>query len=103
MPFRFPQSHVFYRTLTASLPQVVRGEGIYLYDDQGKRYLDGSGGALVVNVGHGVREIADAMAEQARTVAYVNGKHFTNEPVEALAREIAEVMPPSLKIGVWQK
>jgi len=96
MTFRFPQSQVFYRTLTAPLPKVVRGEGIYLYDDQGKRYLDGSGGALVVNVGHGVREIAEAMAEQARTVAYVNGKHFTNEPVEALAREIAEVMPPSL-------
>ena len=89
-------SNVFYRKLNASVPLIVRGEGVYLYDDKGKRYIDGSGGALVVNVGHGVAEIAEAMAAQARAVAYVNGKHFTNAPVEALAREVAALMPPSL-------
>ncbi len=96
MDYRFPNGHVFYRKLTAALPQIVRGEGVYLYDEAGKRYLDGSGGALVVNVGHGVEEIAEAMAAQARTVAYVSGKHFTNEPVEALARELGAVMPSVL-------
>ena len=96
MSYRFPRGHVFYRKLTAALPQIVRGEGIYLYDEAGNRYLDGSGGALVVNVGHGVEEIAEAMAAQARKVAYVSGKHFTNEPVEALARELGAVMPLAL-------
>ncbi|MCG8359990.1 MAG: aspartate aminotransferase family protein [Kiloniellales bacterium] len=96
MDYRFPKGHVFYRKLTAALPQIVRGEGVYLYDEAGKQYLDGSGGALVVNVGHGVQEIAEAMAAQARKVAYVNGKHFTNEPVEALARELGAVMPAAL-------
>jgi len=90
------KSHVFYRDLTRKLPQIVRGEGVYLYDNHDKKYLDASGGAIVVNVGHGVKEIVDAMAVQAKTIAYVNGLQFTNEPVEALAGEIAAVMPDSL-------
>ena len=56
---QYPDSHVFYRKLTRGYPRIVRGEGCYLYDDQGRRYLDGCGGAYVVNVGHGVSEIAD--------------------------------------------
>ncbi len=90
------KSHVFYRDLTRTLPQIVRGEGVYLYDNHNNKYLDASGGAIVVNVGHGVEEIADAIAAQAKTIAYVNGLQFTNEPVEALAGEIASVMPEPL-------
>lgn len=96
MSFIFPEGNVFYRKLTTDLPRIIRGDGIYLYDDQGKRYLDASGGALVVNVGHGVGEVVEAIAKQAGKVAYVNGLQFTNEPVEALAKEIAEVMPRHL-------
>ncbi len=77
-------SHVFYRKYGTSLPRIVRGEGPYLYDDHGKRYLDASGGAMVCNVGQGVGEIADAIAAQARTLTYVNGTAFTNDPVEKL-------------------
>ena len=50
---KFPNGSVFYRDLERPYSEVVRGEGIYLYDRRGKQYIDGSGGALVVNIGHG--------------------------------------------------
>ena len=82
-------SDVFYRKLHKQLPVIVKGEGVWLTDAAGKRYLDASGGAMVCNVGHGVAEIADAVATQARKVAYVNGTQFSNEPVEELATMLA--------------
>ncbi|GMQ80611.1 MAG: aspartate aminotransferase family protein [Rhodothermia bacterium] len=96
MSLRYPTSNVFYRRLTVEMSMAVRGEGIYLYDQDGNEFIDGSGGALVVNVGHGVAEIADSMASQAYKLAYVNGLHFTNEPVEELAREVAAFSPEGL-------
>jgi adenosylmethionine-8-amino-7-oxononanoate aminotransferase len=90
---RYPDSPVFYRDLAHDYPLIVRGEGCWLVDDAGKRYLDGVGGAFVVNVGHGVREIADAIAHQAAEVAYVNGTAFTHESVEELARLLTERTP----------
>ena len=62
-------THVFYRAPASSYPEISHGEGIYLWDTTGKRYLDGSSGALVANIGHGRREVADAMAAQAAKVA----------------------------------
>ena len=74
----------------------MRGEGCYLWDEAGLRYLDGCGGAFVANIGHGVRAIGEAMAAQATRIAYVNGTAFTNEPVEALASELASLIPAEL-------
>jgi adenosylmethionine-8-amino-7-oxononanoate aminotransferase len=91
-------SHVFYRKLTRVYPRVVRGAGCWLYDAEGRSWLDAVGGAFVVNVGHGVREIADAVARQAERVAYVNGTAFTHEPVEELAAEIAQRSPGDLEL-----
>ena len=95
-PHRYPESHVFYRKLTRDFPLVVRGEGAWLVDAEGRRYLDGAGGAFVANLGHGLREIGEAMAEQAARIAYVNGTTFTSEPVEALADELASLLPAPL-------
>jgi adenosylmethionine-8-amino-7-oxononanoate aminotransferase len=81
-------SHVFYRKLTRRYPRIVRGEGCWLYDADGRPYLDAVGGAFVANVGHGVREIAAALGQQAERLAYVNGTAFTHDPVEELADEI---------------
>jgi len=72
---------------------VERGEGVYLYDTEGRRYLDASGGAIVVNVGHGVRQIAEAMAEQAARAAYAHPTMFTSRSAEAYAEALAEVLP----------
>ena len=57
---------VFPPRLRTGAATVVRGEGALLWDSDGKRYLDGSGGAVVVNIGHGRREVAEAMARQAQ-------------------------------------
>jgi len=88
--------HVFYRKLNRHLPLIVRAEGVYLFDDQGERYLDGSGGAMVANIGHGVREVAEAIGAQAATLDYVNGTAFTNMPVEALADALVTKAPPGI-------
>ena len=92
----FPETNVFFRKLTSRLRVVERGEGCWLYDADGNAFLDACGGAFVVNVGHGVAEIADAMAAQARRLAYVNGTAFTHEPVEELAAELAALAPGDL-------
>jgi len=87
---RYPESPVFYRSLTREFPLALRGEGCWIEDSTGRRYLDAVGGAFVVTIGHGVREIGEAMARQAGQIAYVSGAAFTNEAVEALcARLIA--------------
>ncbi len=91
-------SHVFYRKLTRTYPRIVRGEGCWLYDDEGRSYLDAVGGAFVATVGHGVREIADALGRQAARLAYVNGTAFTHDPVEELAAEIAARSPGDLDL-----
>jgi adenosylmethionine-8-amino-7-oxononanoate aminotransferase len=86
---RYPASHVLYRRLQRSYPRIVRGEGCWLYDDKGKRYLDASSGSLVTSLGHGNRELARAVGDQAARVAYVNGTAFTHDSVEELAAELA--------------
>ena len=88
-----PTKHVFYRRAGRLHPVAERGEGVYLYDAGGKRYMDASGGAIVVNVGHGVREIAEAMAQQAAQMAYAHPTMFTSHPLEAYAEALAEVTP----------
>jgi adenosylmethionine-8-amino-7-oxononanoate aminotransferase len=93
-----PTSHVFYRKLTRDYPRVVRGEGCYLYDADGRRYLDGCGGAFVANLGHGVGEIAEAIAAQTRRLGYVSGMMFTHDSVEELAAEIARLSPGDLEL-----
>ncbi len=93
---RFPNGSVFYRDLERPYSEVVRGEGIYLYDRRGKQYIDGSGGALVVNIGHGRSEVAEAMARQASQVAYTHGSHFTTEVLERLSTKLTKVLPGDL-------
>ena len=91
--------HVFHRRLGHSYPTVDHGEGVYLYDTAGQRYLDAAGGALVVNIGHGVAEIAEAMADQAKRVAFAHGTQFTSEPLESYAAAMGAVAPiPAARI-----
>ncbi len=84
---------VFRRTSLADPPVAVEAHGSTILADDGREYLDAAGGAIVVNVGHGRREIAAAMAEQAGRLAYAHGSAFTTEPVEAYAREVAVHLP----------
>jgi len=87
------RSHVFSRNLTGSLPQAVKAYGVWIEDDRGKRYLDASGGAVVVNVGHGRPEIAEAVREQIMKCHYAHPTMFTTPVVEDLARALAAHAP----------
>jgi len=85
--------HVFPRVLTRTLPTAVSAEGAWIVDADGTRYLDGSGGAIVVGVGHGDPDLIAAAEEQLRRTQYVHGTMFTTEAVEAYADEVAGVLP----------
>jgi hypothetical protein len=93
MAHRYPDSSVFHRPLGRALPEIDRGEGALLWDTEGRRYIDGSGGAVVVNVGHGRKEIASALARQAAAAAYVHGTQFTSGVLETYARRLAPHVP----------
>jgi adenosylmethionine-8-amino-7-oxononanoate aminotransferase len=67
-----------------ALPRIVRGEGSYLYDASGRRYLDGSGGPAAFSIGHGNREVNAAIAAQLEQVACGYRYLFTSEPLEQL-------------------
>jgi len=71
-------------------PLVVRGEGVYLYDADGKQYLDGSGGAAISCLGHGHRVVIDAIKDQAEKLAFAHTMFFTNQPQEDLAVKLVE-------------
>jgi adenosylmethionine-8-amino-7-oxononanoate aminotransferase len=79
---------VLRRSFLKPYPVAVRGEGVYLWDGDGNRYLDFSGSAAVNFIGHGVREIADAMAEQARQLEFVHTSQFTTPVAEEFAQEL---------------
>lgn len=83
-------SSVFYRSPNHAYPRGARGEGVYLYDDTGKQYLDGSGGAAVTCLGHGHPDIIAAIKAQVDELAYAHTAFFTNEPQEKLAARLAE-------------
>ncbi len=93
MQYSHPHGHVFYRKMNHARPMIAHAEGIYLTDTDGKRYIDGSGGPLVVNVGHGRTEIIAAMQTQLQTAAYVHATMFTNEPLETYCAELAKIVP----------
>lgn len=78
-------SHVFPRHNLSAPPKAVRGEGCYLYDEAGKQYFDGSGGAAVSCLGHGDPEIIQAIQDQAAQLAYAHTGFFTSAPAEELA------------------
>jgi len=88
--------YVFYRDLNLDYIPITRAEGVYMWDDRGRRYLDGCAGALVVNVGHSRPEVAEAIAEQVGRVAFTHLSRFANEPLLELAAEIAAMTPGDL-------
>jgi adenosylmethionine-8-amino-7-oxononanoate aminotransferase len=89
--------NVFYRILKREFwPIIDRGEGIYLYDIDGNKYIDGCSGSVVVNIGHGVQEIAEAMYQQAKKVCFARPFVFANEHQIALAQRIIELSPKGM-------
>jgi adenosylmethionine-8-amino-7-oxononanoate aminotransferase len=79
-----------------AVPIIARGEGCYVYDEHGKRYLDGLSALYCVNVGHGRAEIADAAAEQARQLGFYTNWSYAHPPSIELAARIASLAPGNL-------
>src|SRR5687768_763331 len=90
-------SKVFHRNPRQPYPVAVRGEGVYLFDAAGKRYLDGSGGAAVSCLGHSDRAVIAAIGAQLEKLPYVHSSFFTSEPMEALAEALAASAPKPLE------
>jgi adenosylmethionine-8-amino-7-oxononanoate aminotransferase len=86
-------SHVFPRHSRSTPPIATRGEGIYLYDSNGKKYLDGSGGAAVSCLGHGDPDITEAIKRQADVLAFAHTGFLSSEPAEALADKLIAHAP----------
>ncbi len=88
-------SHLFYQSRQRR-PMVDRAEGIYLWDTEGRRYIDGSSGAMVVNLGHSNPRVLAAMKTQMDKATFAYRLHFENAPAEDLAATLAERMPAGL-------
>lgn len=92
-------SHVLRRSLTADQPVIVRGEGSYLIDSKGTRYLDACGGAAVSSLGHDNAAVRAAVTRQMETLSYAHTGLFTNEPAEALADYLIAHAPEGIGEG----
>lgn len=88
-------SHLFYQTRLRR-PLVDRAEGIYLFDQQGRKVIDGSSGAMVVNIGHSNPNVLAAMRAQLERVTFAYRLHFENEAAEDLAARLVGHMPPGM-------
>lgn len=115
-------THLIKPVLGMEYAVISHGKGIYLYDEDGHAFIDGSSGAITANLGHGVAEIAEAMMKQAAQVSFVYRSQFTSRPAEELAERLcgsapgdlnwvffvnsgSEAMETALKIAVqyWQE
>ena len=89
-------NHIFGRSTKGTLPTAVRGEGCYLIDAAGKRYLDGSGGAAVSCLGHSDAGVRAALHAQLDRLEFAHTGFFTSEPAEALADRLIAAAPEGI-------
>jgi len=89
-------THIFHRQPRAQLPVAVKGDGCYILDKTGKRYLDASGGAAVSCLGHSHPAVIAAIKQQLDTIAFAHSAFFTSEPAETLADFLVDRAPGDL-------
>ncbi|HCA40284.1 MAG TPA: aspartate aminotransferase family protein, partial [Aminobacterium sp.] len=88
------------RSYKTALKKAVRGEGIYIFDEDKKPYIDGCSGALLSSVGHGNKEIADAIYKQLTTLEFAHPSRWYNEATMEASKEVASMSPEELNY-VW--
>lgn len=88
---RVEKDYVFHRDLKKEYPIITHGEGVYLFDDTGKKYLDACSGAVAANLGHGIASIGEAMADQAKKAAFVHTMRFETQSLHQLAEKIGKI------------
>lgn len=84
-------SHVFPRHCAHKLPTIASGQGMYLIDQDGRKYLDACGGAAVSCLGHSNERVTEATKKQLDHIAYAHTSFFTSEPAERLADTLVEL------------
>ena len=92
-------SALFPRNFRKPFPIAVRGEGCWITDQNGRRFLDAAGQAAVISIGHGVAEIGRVMAEQVSRIAFAHTTQFHSEPAEKLAARLLALSPPNFHSG----
>ena len=85
-----------YAVIEKEYPEVDYGKGMYIYDKQGKRYMDCAAGIGVVNIGHGVKDVIDKMTRQAEKISFVYGGTFTSDVRRRLAAKIVSIAPKGM-------
>jgi adenosylmethionine-8-amino-7-oxononanoate aminotransferase len=93
------RSALFPRKFKKNFPIASRGEGCWIVADDGRRFLDASGQAAVVSIGHGVAEIGRAIAEQSSQIAFAHTSQFHTAPAEKLAERLLAMAPPNFRNG----
>ena len=89
-------THVFHRSLSGTMPTVSHGQGVYIYDTNGREYLDACGGAAVSCLGHSDSRVKQAIAAQLERIPFAHTGYFTNACAERLAEKLAERAPGAL-------
>ena len=92
-------SGLFPRNFNKTFPIASRGEGCWIITEDGRRFLDASGQAAVVSIGHGVAEIGRAMAEQSSKIAFAHTSQFHTAPADKLAARLVSMAPPNFRNG----
>jgi adenosylmethionine-8-amino-7-oxononanoate aminotransferase len=89
-------TRILHRAIGSSLPEAIGGQGVYIIASDGRRYLDGSGGAAVSCIGHGDPEVLAAMRAQIDRISYAHTSFFTTDVAEALAERLVGLAPKGL-------
>ena len=94
-------THVFHRAPKTTMPSAVKGDGIYIIDQDGKRYLDGSGGAAVSCLGHSDPDVTAAIKGQLDQIAFAHSGFFTSPPAEELADYLVARAPAGMRAAYF--
>ena len=93
-----PHPYAVHRAWDRDYHTIERTEGVYLYDTQGNRYIDATGGSsVVVTIGHGVKEVPDAMYAQEQKFSFYPAHAFSNQPLRDLCERIVHLAPGEMK------
>ena len=90
-------SRVFHRQLKETLPLAISGDGMYIIDQKGNRFLDGSGGAAVSVLGHSDQDVIKSIRDQVEKLSYAHTSFFSNEPAERLANLLISHAPKGIE------
>ena len=90
------KTNVLYGHLGKTYTTLTKGDGVYVFDEAGKRYLDAIGGVGVVSIGHGVEEVVEAITKQARIMAFSYGGQVDNKPRQELAYKLQQWAPEEM-------